>query len=1044
MINGVKWHQNLRRAWVCFFSLCATGLISAGCSNSELISKPVTLSPIKPLTFDYTVSGSLTKVVTINVENASPYAGLSLYADGVLLLDNFNIPEEGATDISALVRFPDVGLSELEFRSSDADLRLIEVAFKDAAEIDIPVFEDVSAAAGLENVASLKYGGPTIADMDMDGDYEFIINNHNDADTKLYWNNGDGTATAHSKNLSRWFMHDLHGTAAGDYDNDGDLDLVVTQGGGNGANPSTANFYQNNDGTLVLMTGDVGITKGGRGRGARWMDPDLDGDLDLFLFNEEGLKKEKPQHFFYENQGDSTFTFKNVNGLQDIHASRILVTDINGDNIDDIIAFSPLSVWQGNGDFTFTDVTSHIPEDVAQLNNIMAIADIDIDNDGDFDLYLARGKEFEFGKGETPSMDFDPIKKEFSIKPRGFAGIDKFDFTAEGAIKFHNYYYLAQGKFRGQDYPIYLGQAKTPHILASGEELTIVPEQSEGWPQDISTNGVYFGHLGGGKWKAALVRNGDVFWGFKFTLSGVTDVTQEFVPQNRNEADILLRNDTGSFVDVSKIWKIVPGVNSLGVTVGDFNNASHQDLLVYRWGKIANRISDYMLLNTGQGHFETVTMHGASDVTAPGNGDMGQAFDFDMDGDIDLLSGAERGEWNLYRNFDSGSGNFALVRVGYSPRSNIDPISAEVTIKTKRGSYNKRVGSAGEIFSQSLLNTVHFGLGQETQIEEIKVKWRNGENVIFNDKTSNQIFDTDKVDPLSLSFISPASDLREGTSLEMAVKVSPPNANPLVLWSSSDESVISVTNEGVVTAKGQIGESAIITAKSAANDLETSQALSIKKFEPVLIKTLSLGAIRSTLTVGETFQIDAIVAPTLADNSNLIWRSSNSEVAKVSSEGRVTAESEGEVIITAVSEANPKISQSISFEIAPFIEGFIEIEGADLIKNSNLVVGDSITMHVNYHAGTGNKVIASDEGGMRFWLRHFKSEWIPAKDYILTDKSVLGTTSGHSTMTLSLEDLTPTEELPPGHFYYLRASFAASDGTTHNAGIYPLSIIADK
>ena len=183
------------------------------------------------------------------------------------------------------------------------------------------------------------------------------------------------------------------------------------------------------------------------------------------------------------------------------------------------------------------------------------------------------------------------------------------------------------------------------------------------------------------------------------------------------------------------------GGNSLGVTVGDFNNDSYQDLFVYRWGQIASRISDTMLLNTGKKSFERTTMHGANDVGGPGNGDMGQAFDFDLDGDLDLLNGSEDGEWYLYENIlkPNDNNNYVLVRVGYSPKDNIDAISAKVTITTASKTYQQSVGSAGAVFSQSLLNIVHFGLGEEDSIKRIDVKWRNGETVVLKAPTTNQL-----------------------------------------------------------------------------------------------------------------------------------------------------------------------------------------------------------------------------------------------------------------------------------------------------------------
>ncbi|MEI8641209.1 hypothetical protein P4S68_09350 [Pseudoalteromonas sp. Hal099] len=60
----------------------------------------------------------------------------------------------------------------------------------------------------------------------------------------------------------------------------------------------------------MLTTGDVNIDKGGRGRGAKWSDMDLDGDLDLILINEASLAGTKPQHYFYENTGKNGFVRK--------------------------------------------------------------------------------------------------------------------------------------------------------------------------------------------------------------------------------------------------------------------------------------------------------------------------------------------------------------------------------------------------------------------------------------------------------------------------------------------------------------------------------------------------------------------------------------------------------------------------------------------------------------------------------------------------------------------------------------------------------------
>lgn len=83
-----------------------------------------------------------------------------------------------------------------------------------------------------------KYGGPSVADINNDGYYDMILNNHNDSDSpsKLFFGSANGNVT-NETDLSLFRLMDLHGSPAGDYDNDGDLDIVIAVGGGNGTIP---------------------------------------------------------------------------------------------------------------------------------------------------------------------------------------------------------------------------------------------------------------------------------------------------------------------------------------------------------------------------------------------------------------------------------------------------------------------------------------------------------------------------------------------------------------------------------------------------------------------------------------------------------------------------------------------------------------------------------------------------------------------------------------------------------------------------------------
>ncbi|WP_284218178.1 CRTAC1 family protein [Agaribacter marinus] len=867
------------------FAFCSSLLLFA-CA-SKPFSLPLKVPYDTEAYLHIEVEGSKTKKVTFTGFNRGEYASISVFSNGRLLIDKLHIATLGAFEVSALISFDTIGQHALSIRAHNATLELHNVLFDDITSITLPKFSDTSAQAGLDKVSSIKYGGPSIADIDNDGDYDFIVNNHNAESSKLYWNNGDGSVTKHNKNLARWFMHDLHGTALGDYDNDGDLDLVVTQGGGNGKNPSKANFYLNDKSNFIRYTGDVGIHKGGRGRGARWLDMDTDGDLDLLLFNEEGLVKTKPQHFFYRNNGAGKFELTTVNGIENEHPSRVLVTDLNNDQIDDIILYAPLSVWLGNGDFTYTNINANFPSSLLSNRAINAIADIDIDNDGDLDLYLAIGKKTVGWTKPSTAVDFDPFAKQLSIKPKGLKGRDAFTFKADSKLELSNYSFLSRGGFRGEDYPIFLGAQKKVIKITPRENIVLIPSNAEGWPEDRKENGIYFGYRGGNQWKAELVRNDNIFWSFHFTLTGVNHVKTAFEPENRLTQDVLLMNDNGIFLDVSSDWDLPSGSHSTGVTRGDFNNDGHQDLFVYRWGDIASRISDYMLLNTGQGNFETLTMHGANHVGGPGNGDMGQAFDFDLDGDIDLLNGSEGGEWYLYTNEGTEKANYLNIRVGSSPKASIDPIGAVVELFFNDKTLRKRVGSAGEIFSQSLLNIVHFGVGEVELIDKVEVTWRNGEKFVFTELPVNRVV--------------------------------------------------------------------------------------------------------STLPVSEGHQIDLM-------------------------------------------NKKKPLAQ------APYIN----ILNEDILAKSALTIGEDISVEVEYTAGTNQQVIWADEGGIRFWLRQFKSKWVPQKDTVLVDDEALYSESGKSQKTFSTKDIIPTSDLPEGHFYLLRVTFTASDGNTYSKEIYPLNFVAPE
>jgi len=1022
------------------YYIAPTGSGSTGDGN--VITDPTLLTVGNPIVMDYDATGGLVKEMEVSVTTTGSYANFALYANDEIIADNFDIPNAGTYSLNALVRLPQSGNVELKLAATGNNVTVENLTLSDYNGVTIPDFSNVTNSAGIVDQTSLKYGGPTIADMDNDGYYDLVLNNHNDSPSKLFMSNGDGSFVKQSPDLALWNMMDLHGSAAGDYDNDGDLDLIITLGGGNGTNPTLPVFYKNENGALVRDEAGVGITAGARGRSPRWSDMDLDGDLDIMFFNAEGVNGSNgEQHLFYENSGDGTFEIRNIAGMEDANGEKVLLTDLNNDHIDDIVVLSPLSLWKGNGDFTFTQVNSWLPSGLAGSFGVQAATDIDLDNDGDLDLYFSKG-EYYFTVAEQNSADFLPDLNRLDMITSGSQGTLPFEITADGSITISGLDHSNRNGYMG-GFPFFLGSALQVEGLANREEqIVITPEMAEGWSEERTENGLYIGHVGNGVWKIETVRNENIYWGIHLTFDGINGFTPTgWVPNNRNQQDILLRNDNGSFVNVSDEWNIPAGGNHWGVTRGDFNNDSYQDLYIYRAGYVKNRVSDYMLLNTGQGSFEITTGHNASNVGSRDHGDMGQAFDYNLDGNVDILNGDDQfGLWHLYDNGGASSGNYVLVQVGYGPNTNVDPIAAEVVVYTPGGNeYFSRVGSAGEAHSQSLLNTIHFGLGAETEIDSIAVRWRNGETYVMTTSlTANNLYNTDQVAPTGITVNPAATEVREGTTKQLSANIMPVNANTEVTWASSNDGAVSVDANGVVTGN-IVGETAVITATTLIGGLVDSALVTVVEFFAVNVESISVSPDTLNLLEGDTESLTALILPVEADNMDVLWTSSDQTVATVDANGVVTAVAEGMTVITGTT-VDGNLQDNSVVNVSSIVAAFVAYDDESIYLNTIYNTNGAIDITCNYHAGSGNTVIGGNFGGVKFWLRELNADWGDVNDYTHVDAEALGTESGTSSASIPLNAVTPTASLPSGNFYFLWVSFASSNGNTYDKGIVNINI----
>lgn len=162
------------------------------------------------------------------------------------------------------------------------------------------VFTSISGQGIVNDLANARVGA--WGDYDNDGDMDVFVANENNQSNGLYRNEGDGTFTRILSGQIFTDGGDSFGASWGDYDNDDDLDLFVANWG----NEDNFLYANNGDGTFTKITTGPVVSDGGYSIGSAWGDIDNDGDLDLFVANGFGPASEVD--FLYYNNGDGTFT----------------------------------------------------------------------------------------------------------------------------------------------------------------------------------------------------------------------------------------------------------------------------------------------------------------------------------------------------------------------------------------------------------------------------------------------------------------------------------------------------------------------------------------------------------------------------------------------------------------------------------------------------------------------------------------------------------------------------------------------------------------
>ena len=258
-------------------------------------------------------------------------------------------------------------------------------------------FTDVSTAAGFFGLNSSWCAA--WGDYDNDGNLDVMTLGHNQANTgsisQLWHSNGDGTFTDVTTQAGlNPHNGDAHGVVWGDFDSDGKLDLHISKGSTKIHNSNNFNelWHNNGNGTFTNIAASAGVTAlGHRTRGSYGVDYDGDSELDIFATS-FARPSGGGTNLLFHNNGDLTFTDMAMQaGLTrpGIENRTSAWADYNGDGFLDVFITRMSGLFRNNGNGTFTEVTT--AAGIVVSGDAQAGAWGDYDNDGDPDLYITFG-----------------------------------------------------------------------------------------------------------------------------------------------------------------------------------------------------------------------------------------------------------------------------------------------------------------------------------------------------------------------------------------------------------------------------------------------------------------------------------------------------------------------------------------------------------------------------------------------------------------------------------------------------------------------------
>ena len=494
------------------------------------------------------------------------------------------------------------------------------------------------------------------------------------------------------------------------------------------------------------------------GSGVAVFDYDNDGRLDIFFANGARIDDPMPKGSIPQKDGPSYWnrlyhqkpdgTFEDVTekaGLVGVgYSTGVAVGDYDNDGFDDLFVagYGHNTLYHNNGDGTFTDVTTNAG--VAGSGWATSAAWVDYDNDGRLDLVVARYMVW----------DFDDIY--CGHREEGFRSYCHPDlFKPISVLLYHN---EGNGKFSevsrkaGIDKPgkgLGLAIADFDHdgsmdILLANDSIPefLFHNKGDGTFEEIGLpSGVALD--GSGASFAGMGVDFDDYNNDGWPDVIITDLANQKYSLYANAGD-------GSF-DYTTLTTGLGAISLLhsgwGVRFLDYDNDGWKDLFI-----VQSHVMDTIQVNEPHlRYLESPLLlwnnHGKrfTDVS-PQSGEVFEqkwaarsmaAGDLDNDGRVDVVVNPIDGPAFVLRNETLVQNHWITLKL-VGVKSNRDGIGAQVKVSTTLGSQYATVTTSSS-YQSSGDKRLHFGLGADSSVSRVEIRWPSGTNQVLSRLKADQI-----------------------------------------------------------------------------------------------------------------------------------------------------------------------------------------------------------------------------------------------------------------------------------------------------------------